>query len=122
MIVLNSKAQLTVDVIAKVAERKITIANATKLLNKSRRTGIESLKRQETPDLHHKNRTDRAIEEVVIEFSLANPHMGQSKISRLLKSERNIDIHASGVRNIWLRENMNTTELRLAKLAEARQH
>jgi hypothetical protein len=23
---------------------------------------IESLKRQETPDLHHKNRTDRAIE------------------------------------------------------------
>lgn len=36
MIVLNSKAQLTVDVIAKVAERKITIANATKLLNKSR--------------------------------------------------------------------------------------
>ena len=38
MIVLNSKAQLTVDVIAKVAERKITIANATKLLNKSRRT------------------------------------------------------------------------------------
>ncbi|BFT30577.1 hypothetical protein D210916BOD24_17530 [Alteromonas sp. D210916BOD_24] len=38
MIVLNSKAQLTVDVIAKVAEHKITIANATKLLNKSRRT------------------------------------------------------------------------------------
>lgn len=32
MIVLNFKAQLTVDVIAKVAERKITIANATKLL------------------------------------------------------------------------------------------
>ncbi|RRS06487.1 helix-turn-helix domain-containing protein, partial [Pseudoalteromonas sp. J010] len=28
----------------------------------------------------------------------------------------------SGVRNIWLRENMNTTALRLAKLAETRQH
>lgn len=38
MISLNSKAQLTVDVIAKVAERKITIANAAKLLSKSRRT------------------------------------------------------------------------------------
>lgn len=37
--------------------------------------GIDSLKHQETPDLHHKNRTDRAIEEVVIEFSLANPHL-----------------------------------------------
>ena len=38
MITLNSKAQLTVDIIAKVAERKITIANAAKLLNKSSRT------------------------------------------------------------------------------------
>ncbi len=38
MITSNSKAQLTVDVIAKVAEHKITIANAAKLLNKSRRT------------------------------------------------------------------------------------
>ncbi|WP_323658998.1 hypothetical protein [Pectobacterium versatile] len=38
MITLNSKAQLTVDVIAKVAERKITVANAAKLLSKSRRT------------------------------------------------------------------------------------
>ena len=84
--------------------------------------GIESLKRKETPNLHHKNRTDRAIEEVVIEFSLASPHMGQSKVSRLLKSERNVDIHASGVRNIWLRENMNTNVLRLAKLAETQQH
>jgi transposase len=38
MIVMNSQAQLTVDVIAKVSEGKITIANAAKLLNKSRRT------------------------------------------------------------------------------------
>jgi len=35
---MDSKAQLTVDIIAKVAERKITIVNAAKLLNKSRRT------------------------------------------------------------------------------------
>ena len=39
---LNSKAQLTVDVTAKVAERKITIANAIKLLNKSRRTAYSA--------------------------------------------------------------------------------
>lgn len=38
MITLNSKAQLTFDIIVKVAERKITISNATKLLSKSRRT------------------------------------------------------------------------------------
>lgn len=35
---MDSKAQLTVDIIAKVAEGKITINNAAKLLSKSRRT------------------------------------------------------------------------------------
>lgn len=38
MIIMDSKAQLTVDIITKVSERKITIVNAAKLLNKSRRT------------------------------------------------------------------------------------
>ena len=84
--------------------------------------GIESLKRHYTPNLHYKNRTDREIVEVVIEFSSSNPHLVQSKLLRLLKSERNVDIHASGVHNIWLRENINTTELQVVKLAEDRQH
>jgi len=35
---MDSKAQLTVDIITKVAESKITINNGAKLLNKSRRT------------------------------------------------------------------------------------
>jgi len=55
------------------------------------------------------------------DHSLANPHLGQSQVSRLLKSKRNIDIAASGVRDVWLRENMNTMALRLAKLAEEQQ-
>lgn len=38
MIVMDSKDQLTVDVIAKVAQGKMSIINASKLLNKSRRT------------------------------------------------------------------------------------
>ncbi len=38
MIILDSKAQLTVDIISKVVENKISIINAAKLLNKSRRT------------------------------------------------------------------------------------
>ena len=42
---LNSKAQLTVDVIAKVAENKLTISNAVRLLNKSKRTVERYLKR-----------------------------------------------------------------------------
>ena len=35
---MDSKAQLSVDIIAKVVEGRITIANATKLLSKSRLT------------------------------------------------------------------------------------
>ena len=42
---MDSKAQLTVDIITKVAEGKMTIVNATKLLNKSRRTIERYLKR-----------------------------------------------------------------------------
>ena len=38
MIMMDSKAQLTVDIIAKVVEGRITIVNAAKLLSKSRRT------------------------------------------------------------------------------------
>ena len=42
---MDSKAQLTVDIIAKVVEGKISIANATKLLNKSRRSIERYIKR-----------------------------------------------------------------------------
>jgi transposase len=45
MIVMDSKAQLTVDLIAKVVEGRITIANAAKLLSKSQRTIERYVKR-----------------------------------------------------------------------------
>ncbi len=45
MIIMDSKAQLTVDIIAKVAERRITIVDAAKLLQKSRRTIERYLKK-----------------------------------------------------------------------------
>jgi len=51
MIVMDSKAQLTVDTIAKVAEGKIDIVNAAKLLNKSRRTIERYLQRYRTIDI-----------------------------------------------------------------------
>ena len=45
MIAMDSKAQLTVDIVAKVAEGKIDIVNAAKLLGKSRRTIERYLKK-----------------------------------------------------------------------------
>lgn len=123
--------QKKLDVLA-LAEKLGNVAEASRLSGVSRETiyqhrklfqkgGIDALKRQKTPNLHHKNRTEKAIEQIVIEFSLANPHLGQQQVSRLLKSEKNVTIHASCVRNIWLREKMNTTELRLRKSQFKRQ-
>ena len=45
MIKMDSKAQLTVDIIAKVAQGKIDIVNASRLLNKFRRTVERYLKK-----------------------------------------------------------------------------
>ena len=58
MIILDSKAQLTADVIAKVADSQIDIANAAKLLNKSRRTIERYLKQYRSAGIQfivHKN-------------------------------------------------------------------
>lgn len=110
-----------------LADELGNVAEASRLSGVSRDTiyrhrklikegGIQALRRQETPNLHHKNRTDKEVEQIVIEFSLANPHLGQIQVSRLLKSEHDVTIHASGVRNIWVREKMNTMSLRMEKL------
>ena len=38
MIMIGSKSQLTIDIITKISQNKITISNAALLLNRSRRT------------------------------------------------------------------------------------
>ena len=75
--------------------------------------GIEALRRQETPGLRHKNRAEESLEKLVIDFSLQNPHLGQAQVSRQLKTTRDIEISPSGVRNIWLRANLQTMALRM---------
>lgn len=58
MIVMNSKDQLTIDIIAKVAEGKITTCNAVRLLNKSKRTVERYLQRYQSMGIQfivHKN-------------------------------------------------------------------
>lgn len=77
--------------------------------------GPEGLKRQITKDLHHKNRADETLEKKVVELSLDNPHLGQCQVARQIKKVHKVHISASGVRNIWLREKMQTTALRLQK-------
>jgi len=75
----------------------------------------EALKRQETPNIRHKNCVDMVIEKAVIEFSLEHPHLGQQKVAMKLTEALGIDLSPNGVRSVWLRNNMNTTALRVGK-------
>ena len=54
--------------------------------------GPLALKRTFRPDIHHKNRTAKNIEDVVIAFSLENPHLGQVQVSAQLKSTHQLEI------------------------------
>lgn len=77
--------------------------------------GPEALRRQETPNIRHKNCVDQAIEEAVVQFSVEHPHLGQQKVAIKLTEVLGIDVSAGGVRSMWLRNKMNTTALRVAK-------
>ena len=114
--------------VLELAEQLGNVSEAAKISGVSRDTiyrhrrliqegGVAALKRQETNDHYHKNRTDQDTAFTVIEFSLDNPHLGQVQVSNQLWKQYEIEISASGVRNIWLRENMQTFALRLNKKA-----
>ncbi len=79
----------------------------------SRSSGKTALKRQITPDQHHKNRTDEELEKLVISFSLENPHLGQVQIQSQLKVNYAVEISTNGVRYVWLRKNMNISALKV---------
>ena len=89
-----------------------TIYKNRRLLNEK---GPMALKRTFRPDLRHKNRTAKTIEEAVIAFSLENPHLGQVQVSAQLKTTYQVEISPAGVRYIWLREKMNTSALRVQR-------
>lgn len=109
-----------------LAEKLGNVAEAARISGCSRETiyrnkrlleekGPHALKRTFQSDIHHKNRNPKDIERTVINFTLTNPHLGQAQVSAQLKANYNIDISPNGVRNIWLRENMNTCALRVLK-------
>lgn len=62
-----------------------------------------------------KNRVSSEIEEEVIAQAIANPALGQLQASNELK-QRGILISSSGVRSIWLRNDLETMRKRLKAL------
>jgi transposase-like protein len=63
------------------------------------------------------NETPTEIRRKVIELSLVHPAWGAVRISDTLRLE-NIGVSASTVRNIWLKEDMETRYKRLLRLEE----
>jgi len=109
-----------------LAEKLGNVSEAARISGCSRETiyknrrllkekGPLALKRTFRPDIRHKNRAAKTIEEAVIGFSLENPHLGQVQVSAQLKTAYQVEISPAGVRYIWLREEMNTSALRVQK-------
>ncbi len=65
-----------------------------------------------------KNRVDAAIEKVVIEMAIENPALGQVRVANEL-TKRGQFVSPTGVRGIWLRNDLQTFAKRL-KALEAR--
>jgi len=112
--------------VLELAEKLDNVSEAARITGVSRDTiyrhrkqiregGVLALKKQVRSDHIHQNRTYQAIADTVIEFSLENPHLGQVQVSNHLRKHHLIELSATGVRNVWLRENMQTIALRMQK-------
>jgi transposase len=109
-----------------LAEKLQNVTEAAKISGVSRQTiyknrkllkekGPQSLKRTFRKDHYHKNRAEKNIENLVIKFSLKNPHLGQAQVSLQLNKMYQTTISPSGVRSVWVRAKLQTMALRIQK-------
>ena len=115
-----------------LADELGNISKACKMMGVSRDTfyrykeavddgGVESLfdKNRRVPN--PKNRVDLNIETAVIQYAIDEPAHGQVRVSNELR-RKGIFVSASGVRSVWLRNDLANFKLRLkaleAKVAE----
>ena len=106
MIIMDSKSQLTVDIIAKVAEGKIDIVNAGKVLNKSRRTVERYLQRYR----------EMGIKFVVHQNAGKSPanktcDSMKRKVQELIK-KKYFDLNLTHLNECWLRMRAFTLSVR----------
>lgn len=77
--------------------------------------GIEALHEISRKKPNHKNRVATEIEEAVCKIAIDNPALGQVRVSNELKL-KGIFVSPGGIRNIWLRNNLETMKKRLKAL------
>lgn len=112
--------------ILNLAEELGNVSKACKIMGVSRDTfyryqelmdqgGIEALinKNKKVPNL--KNRVDETTEQAVIDYAIEQPAYGQQRTSNELR-KKGIFVSGSGVRSIWLRNNLENFKKRLKAL------
>ncbi len=77
--------------------------------------GVEALLDANRRKPNPKNRVEEATETAVTSFALEQPAFGQVRVSNELR-KRGIFVSPSGVRSVWLRQNLESFKKRLAAL------
>ena len=109
-----------------LAEELGNVSKACKVMGVSRDTfyryqelvedgGIDSLINQNKRTPNTKNRVDPVIEQSVVDYAIAFPAHGQHRTSNELRKE-GVFVSGSGVRSIWLRNDLENFKKRLKAL------
>ncbi|SHO57395.1 IS481 family transposase [Vibrio quintilis] len=109
-----------------LAEELGNVSKACKIMGVSRDTfyryqelveqgGIDSLVNQSRRAPNIKNRVDESTEKAVVSYAIEFPAHGQARTSNELR-KKGIFVSGSGVRSIWLRNNLENFKKRLAAL------
>ena len=109
-----------------LAEELGNVSKACKIMGFSRDTfyryktaaeegGVEALLDKSRRVPNHKNRVDPLVEEAVLKVALDFPAYGQVRVSNELRKQ-GISVSPSGVRSVWLRNDLENFKKRLKNL------
>jgi transposase InsO family protein len=79
--------------------------------------GVDALINKSRRGPNRKNRVDPIIEQAVIKVAIDEPAWGQVRVSNELR-QQGLSVSPAGVRNIWLRNDLENMKKRLNKLEE----
>ena len=111
-----------------LAEELSNVSKACKVMGVSRDTfyryqeayehgGVEALINQNRRVPNIKNRVDKDIEDAVVAYAIEQPAHGQHRASNELR-KRGIFVSGSGVRSVWVRNNLENFKKRLKAIEE----